>query len=493
MRRKERLSEGQAMLEFALSLPILLFFILGIIDFAIALFAYAHASNVLRSALRQAEIIGYASEGGDPPFLDCNKIESIAGSGWFSSTHDMEISYIKANDRSTRYYCDTVSDGVIENGDILHLKMGVKVVLLFLPLGPIDLQFEGERSILRSIRVTPIDDSDSTGGDPMVPVPPAPLNFRAMVDDCSTGIVTFRWDWGTTSSLPTRAEIYDVADDTLVLEITGDMSRTICDGTCHDTIPVPGGSRIYYMVAYNGIGTDQKVSEHSTTTAVTCSSSDPILPTPPAPTNLVATCAAGIVSFTWNWGSISPMPTRAIIYDFDTMSPRVNITGIMDPPSCTGTCSDAVPAPGYRRYTIVAVNGTEPNEKYSPPSYPALANCPSETVTSVVEVKLRESRNTAACTWFNNYFGGRTVTLKNLDTLDEETLPTDAFGTVTFSGLAPGSYQLTLLPSFAEAPKTYQLVSEMEGGTCQALGSTTFNFTLSASQFRSFTFGYKED
>ncbi len=482
------------MLEFALTLPILIFFILGIIDFSIALFSYAHASNALRSALRQAEIIGYTSEGEEPPFLDCEEMQTIAASGWFSSTHDMKITYIKANDPSITYTCDTVSADVLDNGDILHLKMGVKVNLLFLPFGPLDLQFEGERSIVRSIAVTPIEEGDETGDIPTVPVPPAPINFDAKVDDCTTGIVTFSWNWGTTSPLPTRAEIRDVADNSVVINFNGNMSYTTCDGTCNDTIAVPGGSRNYYIVAYNGTGANEKVSEHSQTDAVTCSVSDPELPAPPAPTNLVATanCATGIVTFTWAWGSISPMPTRAEIRDASTGAVRVNYTGIMDPPSCTGTCFDAMPVPGSRSYNIVAINGTEPNEKFSAPSYPFTVECTAEAIASVVEVKLHELKNLASCSWFNNYFGGRTVTLKNLDTLSQQSLPTDAFGTVTFSGLPPGNYQFSLPASLTEAPKTYYLVSKMEGGACQSLGSTTYNFTLSPSQFRSFTFGYKE-
>ena len=284
----------------------------------------------------------------------------------------MQITYIKANDPDTTYTCDTVSSDVLVNGDILRLEMGVKVNLLFLPLGPLDLQFEGERSIVRSISVTPLEETDTGGGGgPAVPVPPAPINFDAKVDDCTTGIVTFSWNWGTTSPLPTRAEIRDVADDSVVINFSGNMSYTSCDGTCYDTIAVPGGSRNYYIVAYNGTGASEKVSEHSQTDAVTCSVSDPETADPARSyqsdrfRQLRAQALSHLPGPGDRYLRCPPAPKFATP---STGAVRVNYTGIMDPPSCTGTCFDAIPVPGSRRYTIVAINGTEPNEKFSAPS-----------------------------------------------------------------------------------------------------------------------------
>src|SRR5690606_41966571 len=79
---RRKVHKGQGLAEFALILPILLILVLGIIDFGRVLTTYAVASNAVRDALRQAEILGFAAEFSSdpnliPPYRDCARIRAI--------------------------------------------------------------------------------------------------------------------------------------------------------------------------------------------------------------------------------------------------------------------------------------------------------------------------------------------------------------------------------------------------------------------------------
>jgi Flp pilus assembly protein TadG len=68
--RLDRGSQAQALVEFALILPLLLLVLIGIIDFGRALFVYSEVSNAAREAVR------YAAVNSD----DCNEIANRARS-----------------------------------------------------------------------------------------------------------------------------------------------------------------------------------------------------------------------------------------------------------------------------------------------------------------------------------------------------------------------------------------------------------------------------
>src|SRR5215471_18059617 len=85
--------QGQALVEFALIAPLLIFLVLGIIDFSRALFTYAMASNALRDAVRYAEVLGYS--GGVPRYLDCTSMDQAARKVFFVNNQTVTIQYMK--------------------------------------------------------------------------------------------------------------------------------------------------------------------------------------------------------------------------------------------------------------------------------------------------------------------------------------------------------------------------------------------------------------
>ena len=87
-KKKRKNEEGQALIEFALSLPILMLFIAGIIDFGVILFSYSQASNSLRTALRYSEIYWYYNDG-YKPYLDCQGMADTVADNYFRSSYNL--------------------------------------------------------------------------------------------------------------------------------------------------------------------------------------------------------------------------------------------------------------------------------------------------------------------------------------------------------------------------------------------------------------------
>lgn len=85
--------QGQGLVEFALVLPILLFAILGIIDFGRVLTTYAIVSNAVRDTLRQAEILGFAGEDPNltPPYRDCERMRNTIKQTYFAAIDNSDI------------------------------------------------------------------------------------------------------------------------------------------------------------------------------------------------------------------------------------------------------------------------------------------------------------------------------------------------------------------------------------------------------------------
>ncbi len=155
--------DGQAMVEFALTLPILLLFIVGIINFGIVLFSYSNASNQLRSALRYSEIMGYYTDAAaTKPYLDCAKMTEVAQRGWYASDQNVTITYeiVSGPYKNQSLNCASYSTAdlktIVNSGDVLHIDLTANVKLLFLPIGPLQLKFSGERSIMFSVDVDPV-------------------------------------------------------------------------------------------------------------------------------------------------------------------------------------------------------------------------------------------------------------------------------------------------------------------------------------------------
>jgi hypothetical protein len=159
--KQNQKQNGQALIEFALTLPILLIIIVGIMDISRIFFAYTQASNSLRSALRFAEVLGIP--GDTPPYLDCSSMEDVAKDNWFASNQNITIRYLKSNS-SQAYSCDSVQANLLDNGDILQIQLTAEVDPFFLPFGALEINFRGQRTIVKAITPGANDNDEDYDG-----------------------------------------------------------------------------------------------------------------------------------------------------------------------------------------------------------------------------------------------------------------------------------------------------------------------------------------
>lgn len=164
-------SQGQALVEFGLILPVLLLIITGIIDFGQVTITYIQSLSALRNAARFAEVAGFATIPGQPiRYLDCEGMLDAADDILFRNNQDIFINYYKADDYpNAKYDCDTVSADVLRNGDILEIVSRTRVQFIT-PLvsgivPDLNIEFTARRTIIKSILLGSKDNEKDTDYD----------------------------------------------------------------------------------------------------------------------------------------------------------------------------------------------------------------------------------------------------------------------------------------------------------------------------------------
>lgn len=164
-------SQGQALVEFGLILPVLLLIITGIIDFGQVAITYIQSLSALRNAARFAEVAGFASVPGAPVrYLDCDGMVDAANDILFANNQTITITYHKANDYgNTSYDCDTVTSDVLRNGDILEIisRARVQFITPFVSgiVPDLNIEFAARRTIVKSLVLGSPDDALDTDYD----------------------------------------------------------------------------------------------------------------------------------------------------------------------------------------------------------------------------------------------------------------------------------------------------------------------------------------
>jgi len=256
--------KGQALVEFSLILPILLFVILAIVDYGRVLFVFANASTTLRDAARFANVL---TDPNNPSFLECGDIEAAVRRVLFADVNDVQISYFKHesyNATTPDYECGGTMavPGDLVNGDIMRIELTASIDF-FTPLlsniwPNVDIPFEVERTIVASLNLgAGADDTDFDGlsdeweamwfgcemdGDPtqvVLPTTPgAPITFTN-----TTGSLSFYND--PTPGFNGKCAIDDKntadnTDDMLIAAtdlqtVTDDPDGDGCNNGCEET------------------------------------------------------------------------------------------------------------------------------------------------------------------------------------------------------------------------------------------------------------------
>ena len=180
--KRVRKEKGQTLVEFALTLPILLAFLFGIFDFGRALITYTQASSNLRSALRQAPVVGYA-DASVASYLDCDTMEDMANDIFFAEDIVVEITHHLIIAGKTGVDCAGFNDADVNNGDYITIKTTARLDMIVLPF-TLNMEFEGQRTIIKTFNVGSLtgNDTDFDGLDDNWEI----TNFGSI--ECQTGL-----------------------------------------------------------------------------------------------------------------------------------------------------------------------------------------------------------------------------------------------------------------------------------------------------------------
>jgi len=543
IRREKPQEEGQALVEFALTLPILLFVVFGVLDFGRILFTYAQASNSLREALHYAEL----TSGFDNtyiPYLDCAKMTDLAERNYFANSQTVTITYIKATNMATTYSCPANASD-IETGDMLRIRLVAKVDPIMLPFGSLNLTFQGQRSIVRAIPIVIDLDEGGSGGStsdadgdgqsntldncPTVPnpdqadadndgvgdacdncptvmntnqsdldgdgtgdacdydsgaVPPpdTPQNFRAVTDPVVGGdgeCATGQVDFFWTAMSPIPTRMEIRDADTNVVQVYVDEIPT---GVITDAYCYDCDT----IDTYTGyqcyyIVAYSGVVPYEAQSQPSNVSCVSCRWTMPQPENFVATpdCDTGRVSFSWQWGAAYPLPSRAEIYDATTDALIYTLTGDMSAQFCTNC--DTIPMPGERTYKIIAYNGDVP----TPATVSNPISCPAPPAR--VGGYLRLKTNSGNCNGYTTSYVSNAVTIQRIDTRPQGPIVSATWTGYffEFTRLEAGQYKLTVPDRIG----TNNLLSRDPG--CVG-ASPTYTFWLTpGQQMTDLIFGYR--
>ncbi len=311
---KER---GQALVEFALILPILLIVVIGIFDFGRLVTAYSLTSTGLRDAARYATVVGQV--GGTPRYLSCASMEDAIQNVLLPNP-TITITYRKASNTATTFDCDTVTDAALENGDILEFTVDYDIPLItpfISSVWPsIPLEFEAQRTIFKTLRVGTSDLSLDSEPDGLAdawealyfdPIDPDLKTTQTATDDydndgCNNGCEEIR---GTDPTNPDTDGDGLSDGDEIFLYGTNPLSRDTDGDGVDDDVEIANGTDPRTPGAT--AGADAATTPFNTAVTIDVMAND--LPGGPGPLNITsydgASAAGGTVTI------VDPMGTPA--------------------------------------------------------------------------------------------------------------------------------------------------------------------------------------
>ena len=258
----QRTEQGQALAEFALTIPILLMLIFGVIDFARAVFALSQVVDASRQGVRYGIVDGLSSN--QHQYLDCNGIRAtaLAVPGFVDMANfTIDISYEDAQNTFISDCVDGLSVWDVNHGDVLvvHVEGSIR------PLTPVLLMFTDSFTFEYTSRRTILTQGSAyVQGDTWPTPPQSPTGFTATADcNLETNNVSFTWD---ADEVPTRIEIHDSYSTEIVA--LPNPENAFCNNCA--TIPRDAGSGMYYMVTYTGVEPNMMASPSSSDAIATC-------------------------------------------------------------------------------------------------------------------------------------------------------------------------------------------------------------------------------
>jgi len=162
---KKQKTTAQAMVEFALALPLLLTLLYGLLETGRLLFIYASTVTAARQAVRYGSATG-DSPNGVPYYEDCTGIEDAAKKLGFINTFDsITIGYDRGLDNSGASLpiptgndtCGAYGPADIQNGDRITVEVTTQwqpIIVKLVPLDAFTITSVSQRTILASVSIS---------------------------------------------------------------------------------------------------------------------------------------------------------------------------------------------------------------------------------------------------------------------------------------------------------------------------------------------------
>jgi len=278
--RNDNKSPAQAMVEFALVLPILLLVVYGLLEAGRLLFIYASVTTASRQAVRYASATG-ENDFGTQRFKDCSGITAAANSVAFIVNFDtVNITYDRPDrndpsniqsirgmntDPTAANECPTLAamtGDVLQNGDRVKVYVDAQYtpIVPLVPFDPFTITAESSRTVIVTVSVAvtapPATWEASTPTPSKTPTKtptdtPTPTNTPT---DTPTPLYTY-----TPSSTPTASKIPSktpTPTDTGTPTNTGTATSTpiTCASTNLSNGPLEFSGNTMSMTIYNGTG-----------------------------------------------------------------------------------------------------------------------------------------------------------------------------------------------------------------------------------------------
>jgi|GEM_PF-720908 len=258
--------QGQALVEFALMLPILLVLIFGIIDIARLMYAFSQAIDATRQAMRYGIVTGL--DNSTPQYLDCQNITAVARRMLFMpglNNVTINVRYEDAQGNFISNCVDTLTAWDVNDGDVLVVEVQGAIS----PITPAFMLFTNTLPFSYTSRRTIMTEGTAYTQE-WPTAPQGAQNFRATVDcNRTTNNVSFTWD---PMNMPDRAEIRDIITSAVVVELDDIPPGLIANAFCDDcaTVDPNGGFAMYYLVAYEGTPPHEVAGPPSNEAVVMC-------------------------------------------------------------------------------------------------------------------------------------------------------------------------------------------------------------------------------
>lgn len=167
-RQKYSSQRAQAIVEFAIVLPILLVLLVGILEVGRLIFMYAAVNNASREAVRYASAVGVNDAGTVVKYNDCDGIRARARRSAFFVPLTITISHDTGPSTTSTAYCSGSTGSLsISSGDrvTVEVKAHYKPMVNLIPISQRDLTSITSRTVLGILKLNaPSGGSGGSGG-----------------------------------------------------------------------------------------------------------------------------------------------------------------------------------------------------------------------------------------------------------------------------------------------------------------------------------------